>query len=254
MMRHRVSRLFLSAALLAPLSSSLFAQNPSADTRPAGKDPDVAAMPGVENMYVPPKLGQPFTGKSVVTWIGSDGSSSHFAFMSMVARDASGKLYFENRRRMLESGEIQPRSNFTMIDPKEQTRTTCYVEAKTCRINAFRRISYADSERIEDIPRASRMETTSLGTSVLDALTVEGTRETTTVAAGAYANAKPLVITRELWHAPELDLDVMVTKTDPRSGQLVRKIEILSRTEPDPDYFTIPKDYEFLDNRPIAKK
>jgi hypothetical protein len=55
-------------------------------------------MPGVENMYVPPNSGQPFTAKSVVTWTSRDQSSSHVAFMSMVARDSSGKIYFESRR------------------------------------------------------------------------------------------------------------------------------------------------------------
>jgi len=74
------------------------------------------------------------------------------------------------------------------------------------------------------------------------------------VAAGAFGNSKPLVITRELWHSPELDLDMSIAKTDPRSGKFTRKIEILSRTEPDPEYFTIPGDYTFLDNLPTVKK
>ena len=219
-----------------------------------GKNPDVAAMSGVENMYVPPTPGRPFTGKSVVTWTSNDESSSHLAFMSMLARDSSGKLYFESRRRMTASGEIQPRWNFILIDPKEETRTTCYVATKTCRINAFLRAVYAKSEAAEDAPRASIMESVSLGTSVIDALTVEGTRETTSVTAGAYGNSEALVITRELWHSPELDLDVVIKKADPRSGNFVRKIEIVSRNEPDPEYFTIPKDYTFLDNRPTEKK
>src|SRR5580704_7579016 len=254
MARIRVSWLMLPLALLAASPSFLAAQEPFASTRPSGMNPDVAAHPGVENMYVPPKPGQPFTGKSVVTWTNRDGSASRFAFMSMLARDSSGKLYFESRRRMAESGEIQPRWNFIIIDPKEKTRTTCYVATKSCRINAFRRISYAESKKSEDAPRASTMETVSLGTSVIDALTVEGTRETTSVAAGAYGNSKPLVITRELWHSPELDLDVLIKKSDPRSGTFLRKVEIISRNEPDPDYFTIPSDDTFLDNRPAAKK
>jgi hypothetical protein len=155
---------------------------------------------------------------------------------------------------MAESGEIQPRWNFIIIDPKEKTRTTCYVTTKSCRINAFRRDAYAESEKTEDAPWASTMESVSLGTSVMETLTVEGIRETTFVAAGAYGNSKPLIITRELWHSPELDLHISITKTDPRSGQFTRKIEILSRTEPDPQYFSIPGDYTFLDNRPDGEK
>ena len=254
MIRHRASWLIFSVAFLTALATSLSAQQPFANTRPPGKNPDVAAMPGVENMYVPPNSGQPFTAKSVVTWTSRDQSSSHVAFMSMVARDSSGKIYFESRRTPTDDGDFQPRWNFIIIDPKEETRTTCYVATKSCRINAFLRAVYAKSEGGEEAPRASSMVSASLGTSVIDALTVEGTRETTSVAAGAYGNSKPLVITRDLWHSPELDLDVMISKTDPRSGTFVRKVEIISRNEPDPEYFTIPSDYTFLDNRPTARK
>lgn len=252
MMRHRVSWLVLAVALFSALP--LLSQEPYANTRPSGRNPDVAAQPGAENLYVPPKAGQPFTAKSVVTWTGPGGASSHFAFMSMLARETSGKLYFESRRRMTESGDIQPRWNFIIIDPKEKTRTICYVETKTCRINAFRHIGYADSEETADAPRASTFDSVSLGSSVIDALVVDGRREITTVAAGAYNNRQPMVITREIWHSPELDLDVSITKSDPRSGTFTRKIEILSRNEPDPEYFAIPSDYTFVDNRPIVKK
>jgi hypothetical protein len=249
----RLPYLVLLFLLFAASAARLSAQEPFVNTRPSGLELDVAAHPGVENMYVPPKPGQPFTGKSVVTWTSSDGSSSHFAFMSMLARDSSGRLYFESRRRMNASGEIQPRWNFIIIDPKEQTRTVCYVSTKTCRINAFRRSVYAQSANTEDVPRASTVESVSLGTNVIDALTLEGTRQTTSVAEGAYNNTKPLVITRDVWHSPELDLDVIITKSDPRSGNFTRKIEILSRNEPDPEYFAIPSDYTLLDNRPTSK-
>ena len=48
------------------------------------------------------------------------------------------------------------------------------------------------------------MESVSLGTSVIDALTVTGTKETTSVAAGAYGNEEAMVITREVWHSRSL--------------------------------------------------
>jgi hypothetical protein len=102
MLRFRVSSLVLAVPLLA---ASLFAQQPSSE--PLGKHPDVAANPGVDNMYVPPIAGQPFSGKSVVT-VSRNGSSSHLIFMSMLARDSKGKLYFENRRPIDETGQPQP--------------------------------------------------------------------------------------------------------------------------------------------------
>ncbi len=216
----------------------------------------MAADPWIENMYVPPIVAQPFTGKSVVTLTTLDGDT-HQLFMSMLARTPSGKIYFENRRAFSPTGEPEPRTYFIVIDPKEKTRTICYVSTKTCRINAFRRISYGQAENVEnveDVPRAANMESVSLGTSVIDSLTVTGTKETISVAAGTYGNRETMVIIREVWHSPELDLDVSITKTDPRSGTHTRTIEIISRGEPDAEYFTIPTEYTFFDSRPVAKK
>lgn len=238
--------------LVFSLGSSLFAQEPASGNASA-RTPDVAADPWIENMYVPPIAAQPFTGKSVVTFTTLDGAT-HQLFMSMLARTPSGKIYFENRRAFSPTGELEPRTYFIVIDPKEKTRTICYVSTKTCRINAFRRINYGQAENVEDVPRAANMESVSLGTSVIDSLTVTGTKETTSVAAGAYGNKEAMVITREVWHSPELDLDVSITKTDPRSGTHTRTIEIISRGEPDAEYFTIPTEYTFFDNRPVAKK
>jgi hypothetical protein len=232
--------------------SSLFAQEPASGNASV-RTPDVAGDPWIENMYVPPITAQSFTGKSVVTLRTPDGVT-HQLFMSMLARTSSGKIYFENRRTLSPTGEPEPRTYFIVIDPKEKTRTICYVSTKACRINAFRRISYGPAENGEDGPRAANMESVSLGTSVIDALTVTGTKETTSVAAGAYGNKEVMVITREVWHSPELDLDVSTTKTDPRSGTHTRTIEIISRGEPDAEYFTIPTEYTFFDNRPVPKK
>lgn len=254
MLRFRVSSLVFGASILAAFlfSISLAGQQPAPE--PVGEIPDVAANPGIDNMYVPPIAGQPFTGKSVVSRSGLDGSNAHTMFISMLARDSKGKIYFENRRLIDPNGEPQPRWYFIVIDPNEKTRTICYVSTKSCRVNSFRRISFGQPEESPEAPRASTFQSVSLGSSVIDAIAVEGRRETTYVAAGAYGNRQPLLITREIWHSPELHLDISITKTDPRSGIQARKIEIVSRNEPDPDYFTIPSNYAQLDNTRTPKQ
>jgi hypothetical protein len=141
-----------------------------------------------------------------------------------------------------------------MIDAGEHTRTVCYVATKTCRINSFRHSTYDESQSRDEAPPASRTETVSLGTNVIEAVTVTGTRETTTIAAGAFGNGLPIITTKEVWHSPELDLDVSTTRTDPRNGTQTRKMTEISRAEPDAQYFSIPADYELLDNRVPAKQ
>jgi hypothetical protein len=43
-------------------------------------------------------------------------------------------------------------------------------------------------------------------------------------------------------------------RMDPRWGTQTRKIIEISRGEPDPEYFSIPADYNLLDNRPSAEQ
>jgi hypothetical protein len=257
----RVSWLVLAAAFLFLVSAvGLPAQEPTA--RVPVSTPVITGAPapdaanGVENMYVPPTPHAPFSAKSVASLTRTlrDGSTSYFAFFSLLARDSSGRIYFENRRPMPTSGDPEPRTYFIMIDPGERTRTICYVATKTCRINSFRRSTYAESQSRDEAPPASSTESVSLGTDVIEALTVTGTREITTIAMGAYGNHRPIITTKEVWHSPELDLDVSTTRADPRNGTQTRRITEISRTEPDAQYFSIPADYEMLDNRVHAKQ
>jgi hypothetical protein len=115
-------------------------------------------------------------------------------------------------------------------------------------------VTYDESENGEEVPRATATESISLGTQQIESLTVVGTRETTVIAPGAYGNSQPIVTTKEVWHSPELDLDVSITRTDPRWGTQTRKITEIFRGEPDTEYFAMPADYKLLDNRPPAKQ
>jgi len=152
------------------------------------------------------------------------------------------------------SGEPLPRTYFIVIDPAEHTRTTCYVATRTCRINAFRHVSYDETEKADEAPRASTTESISLGSQEIESLTVVGTRETTVIAAGAYGNRQPIVTTKEVWRSPELDLDVSISCTDPRWGAQTRRMTEISRAEPGAENFAIPADYKLLDDRPPAKQ
>ncbi|MGB8673898.1 MAG: hypothetical protein WCD27_06050, partial [Candidatus Acidiferrales bacterium] len=63
-----------------------------------------------------------------------------------------------------------------------------------------------------------------------------------------------IVITKEIWHSPDLNLDISTTRDDPRFGIQTRKLSEISRSEPDPQLFAIPADYQVLDNRARAKE
>jgi len=88
--------------------------------------------------------------------------------------------------------------------------------------------------------------TVSLGTKTVQGVTVEGTRTTSTIPAGAQGNEQPIVITFERWYSPDLLTDVMTVRSNPFEGKTTFMLTNLKRGEPDASLFTVPSDYKMI--------
>ena len=75
------------------------------------------------------------------------------------------------------------------------------------------------------------------------AVSAQGTRTTRTIPAGAIGNEKPIVITVERWYSPDLQMNVMIKRSDPRTGENVFQLTNIMRSEPDASLFQVPPDY-----------
>lgn len=94
-----------------------------------------------------------------------------------------------------------------------------------------------------------------LGTQTLEGVAVQGVRRTTTIPAGRMGNERPIVTVMERWMAPDLQVLVQSTRTDPRSGTNTYKLTNINRGEPSPTLFQAPPDYTLKDiTRPSAKE
>jgi hypothetical protein len=91
---------------------------------------------------------------------------------------------------------------------------------------------------------ASKVTTESLGTRSVEGVTAEGTRTTSTIGAGAIGNVMPIEIITERWYSRELQMAVQISRRDPRSGETIYRLRNIVRSEPPPDLFTIPSDYQ----------
>ena len=87
------------------------------------------------------------------------------------------------------------------------------------------------------------VQTVSLGTKTMDGLTVQGTRRTRTIPAGQIGNDKPIVITREEWYSPDLQMVISSKRSDPRFGTTTFQLMNINRSEPPQSLFIIPQDY-----------
>ena len=88
-----------------------------------------------------------------------------------------------------------------------------------------------------------RLKKESLGTDVLDGISVVGTRMTMTTPTGAQGNDRPLVRVCDHWRSEELKVTILSKCSDPRSGKSVVRMQHIDRVEPDPLLFEVPPDY-----------
>lgn len=89
----------------------------------------------------------------------------------------------------------------------------------------------------------SNLQTLSLGTKTIDGLTVQGTRRTRTIPVGQIGNDKPIVITRDEWYSPDLQMVISSTRSDPRFGTTTFQLTNINRSEPPQSLFIVPPDY-----------
>ncbi len=98
--------------------------------------------------------------------------------------------------------------------------------------------------------RGGEPVTISLGTKTIEGITVNGTRTTRTIPAGAIGNEKAIEIVFERWYSPDLLTDVMTKRSDPFSGESVFQLTNIKRQEPAASWFQVPPDYKMETGRP----
>jgi hypothetical protein len=86
----------------------------------------------------------------------------------------------------------------------------------------------------------------SLGTRNFEGVEAEGTRTTTTIAAGTIGNERDIEIIYERWYSKDLQLIVHSRHSDPRFGEQIYRLTNINRSEPDRSLFTPPADYKIV--------
>ena len=67
------------------------------------------------------------------------------------------------------------------------------------------------------------------------------------IPAGEIGNRSPITVSSETWTSPDLQMLVYHKRSDPRSGEMVYRLEDLKRDEPAAALFTVPSDYTLRD-------
>jgi hypothetical protein len=240
-------RLCISALLAASLLCPLAAQTPL--TRgPDGRT--TTFVPGVRVLTVPNK---PFSAEETIEWTRlTDGQGTLVSHLTArIVRDSQGRLYRERHGFVPAGSDRQSPLQETYIsDPAAHTLTTCIPLQRTCTITDFKpQIMLADAP-VGPFDKGRRNLTReSLGNDTTLGLSVVGTRDTVTIAPGTIGNDASLTITTDLWKSPDLEIDLVVRRQDPREGIQSIHLSNLSRGEPDAQIFNTPDGYTIKDAR-----
>jgi hypothetical protein len=136
---------------------------------------------------------------------------------------------------------------YTLDEASKSARRTRMAPYPASRVLEFHKVDERLTAARSALERASEAITESLGTRQFEGVTAQGTRSTTTIPAGQIGNLLPIAVVTERWFSQELQMAVLITRRDPRSGDTVYRLTNIVRTEPPPDLFTVPPDYRVVD-------
>ena len=88
------------------------------------------------------------------------------------------------------------------------------------------------------------VKTESLGKQVIEGVECAGSKETTTIPAGAVGNERAIETVTEHWYSPDLLLEVLTKTTDPRFGETTYRLANIVRAEQPRSLFEVPADYK----------
>jgi hypothetical protein len=273
MNRHFGISLITTVALVAPAAA--YAQGGGRGTAVfhVGGTTEILNVEPMEN--VPAISGAPFTADATTEFsqMLSDGNRIERRFSTSLARDGKGRTRSEQDVAMLgplvvlqkgmnwstnavhtTTAQQDPQPpRFTVItDPMDGVTYTLDERSKEARRSPSKLTTAAqliEVQKLNDklLAGANSLIVESLGTRQIEGVSAEGTRITTTIPAGQIGNLNPINVVTERWSSKELQMAVLITRRDPRSGDTVYRLSNIVRAEPPPDLFTVPADYRIVD-------
>jgi hypothetical protein len=154
------------------------------------------------------------------------------------------------RRKTLEGEEVIVK-RVERLDPEARQRIQENVRIQVSRAMAEHGAGMRDMQArlaplasaFGDAKWASKAVTKDLGTRDINGIKAEGKSRSYEIPAGEIGNRNPIVVSDETWFSPELQVTVYTKHSDPRSGDVVFRLENLKREEPAAALFTVPADY-----------
>jgi hypothetical protein len=184
-----------------------------------------------------------------------DGTRIEMKFKAAVYRDSLGRVRYETYAPTSPDNDFPEAPN--MIHIFDPVAGFSYIlMPQTAVVSRHRLNDPATGPKTETQPKHSSAQVSTstqmpepepiveqLGSQVLEGLLVTGRRITRTIPAGKEGNDRVLIIVTESWESSVMGITLLQKNSDPRSGEVVRRMMNLKQVEPDAALFQVPADY-----------
>lgn len=208
----------------------------------------------VQSITVPPLTNAPFTATVSTTWVRrlDDGSTVTIQNHRIIARDNLGRIY-QQRRYLYPEGD--PRENrisqIEISDPQTHEIYFCHPIERRCELRGY----FAPASPAPVIPAGpldggkAFLTRAPLGNDSVSGVETVGTRETTTLNSGTIGNDRSITIVKEFWYSPQLGINLIEKRQDPRVGTQTFTVSEINLGEPDAKLFEMPAGFRTIDMR-----
>jgi hypothetical protein len=206
---------------------------------------------------LPPSMGAPFTAtvEFETTQVLSDRTVVTHRSTSYVARDSKGRT--RNELRVMVDGPSgqQPETlEVILYDPETKVRTT--LSAKTHRatqavvkpgdmLGGTTAASTA-SKKSSRGTAPKNFSAEELGIDYMEGAEVKHFRERRNVVLGMDGNEGEVQTVYEYWYSPDLKVNLMSKRSDPRTGTQSARLKEIRKGEPSASLFEIPAGYKMI--------
>ena len=203
--------------------------------------------------------GCPFSAVIEITQTQTLADGTHIQTKSkgVVYRDSLGRIRYENHSFVPTDKEIPESPNMIQIfDPV--ARFSYWLSPRNAVATRSRLDEPATNQKATTQPQQSPTRGSAspqvqeprpdsvvekLGTQLIEGILVTGRKNTVTFPAGMEGNDRPIVVVSEVWDSSDMGMRLLEKISNPRTGDMERRMTNLSRTEPDPSLFQVPADY-----------
>lgn len=231
-------------------SSSALAQQSRLPERP----PDGGTREVLVSILIPSLANAPFTGTLSTTWVRHLGDGTEITLKNhrKISRDKMGRIFQERRALVPDDGKTESLvGQIEISDPVKHELYICRPSEHVCQLEALSLPEGTDSSILGKKPAGPGVE--QLGKQTILGVETIGTRQVTAIETGAIGNDRPILVRREFWYSPQLGVNLLSIREDPRFGTQKFEFSELILDSPDANLFEPPAGATILDLRKPAE-